>query len=109
MSWMRFGHYAIAASSCLPARNSLKVKRLTCYRKRKSFLLISGCPMLEVSQLSVRYGKHQALSNVELRVAQGELVVILGANGAGKSSMLRALGGMLKPLPGAQAHLEGTD
>lgn len=65
--------------------------------------------MLEVSQLSVRYGKHQALSNVALRVGQGEMVVILGANGAGKSSMLRALGGMLKPLPGAQAHLEGTD
>lgn len=65
--------------------------------------------MLEVSQLSVRYGKHQALSNVELRVGQGELVVILGANGAGKSSMLRALGGMLKPLPGARARLDDID
>lgn len=65
--------------------------------------------MLEVSQLSVRYGKHQALDNVALRVDKGEMVVILGANGAGKSSMLKALGGMVKPLPGGQAHLEDTD
>ena len=65
--------------------------------------------MLEVSQLSVRYGKHQALDNVALQVGTGEIVVILGANGAGKSSMLRALGGMLKPQAGAAATLEGID
>ncbi|HUH88597.1 MAG TPA: ABC transporter ATP-binding protein [Pusillimonas sp.] len=65
--------------------------------------------MLEVSQLSVRYGKHQALDNVALRVDKGEMVVILGANGAGKSSMLKALGGMVKPLPGGRAQLEQVD
>jgi branched-chain amino acid transport system ATP-binding protein len=61
--------------------------------------------MLEVTGLSVSYGKHRALDNVSLRVAAGELVVILGANGAGKSSLLRALGGMLRPQPGASARL----
>lgn len=65
--------------------------------------------MLEVSHLSVRYGKHQALDNVALQVNPAEIVVILGANGAGKSSMLRALGGMLRPQPGAVATLEGVD
>lgn len=65
--------------------------------------------MFEVSQLSVRYGKHQALDNASIKVNQGGLVVILGANGAGKSSMLRALGGMLKPLPGASAKLDGIE
>ncbi|HLU19926.1 MAG TPA: ABC transporter ATP-binding protein [Pusillimonas sp.] len=65
--------------------------------------------MLEVKQLSVRYGKHLALDNVALRVEQKEIVVMLGANGAGKSSMLRALGGMLRPQAGASATLEGTD
>lgn len=65
--------------------------------------------MLEVSQLSVRYGKHQALDNVSLRVEKGELVVILGANGAGKSSMLKALGGMVKPMPGGRVQLDNTD
>jgi len=48
--------------------------------------------MLEVRDVSVRYGKHQALDRVSLRVAPGEIVVMLGANGAGKSSFLKALG-----------------
>jgi len=65
--------------------------------------------MFEVRQLSVRYGKHLALDNVSLQVSPGELVVILGANGAGKSSLLRALGGMLKPLSGASARLDNTE
>ncbi|MAL01392.1 MULTISPECIES: ABC transporter ATP-binding protein [Alcaligenaceae] len=65
--------------------------------------------MFEVSQLSVRYGKHLALDNAAIQVGAGELAVILGANGAGKSSMLRALGGMLKPLPGAKVLLDGED
>ena len=61
--------------------------------------------MLEVQGLSVSYGKHRALDNVSIRVAAAELVVMLGANGAGKSSLLRALGGMLRPHPGASARL----
>ena len=65
--------------------------------------------MLEVKGLSVSYGKHRALDNVSLRVEAGELVVILGANGAGKSSLLRALGGMLRALPGANATLDGQE
>jgi branched-chain amino acid transport system ATP-binding protein len=61
--------------------------------------------MLEVNGLSVSYGKHRALDNISIRVKAGELVVILGANGAGKSSLLRALGGMVRPQPGASAKL----
>ena len=44
-----------------------------------------GETMLEVSGLSVRYGKHLALDRVGLSVRAGEIVVMLGANGAGKS------------------------
>ena len=51
--------------------------------------------MLEVRSLAVRYGQHPALKGVDLTVAPGEIVVILGANGAGKSSLLKALAGML--------------
>ena len=65
--------------------------------------------MLEVKGLSVSYGKHRALNSVSLCVEAGELVVILGANGAGKSSLLRALGGMLRALPGASATLDSQD
>lgn len=65
--------------------------------------------MLEVTRLSVSYGKHRALDNVSLRVEAGELVVILGANGAGKSSLLRALGGMQRAHPGASAKLDSQE
>ncbi|MGA7667842.1 MAG: ATP-binding cassette domain-containing protein, partial [Pseudolabrys sp.] len=41
--------------------------------------------MLEVSAVSAFYGKHRALDNVSLNVDPGEIVVILGANGAGKT------------------------
>jgi branched-chain amino acid transport system ATP-binding protein len=65
--------------------------------------------MLEVKGLSVSYGKHRALQSVDLRVEVGELVVILGANGAGKSSLLKALGGMEKPQPGSIVKLGTQD
>jgi branched-chain amino acid transport system ATP-binding protein len=65
--------------------------------------------MLEVCDLSVRYGKHHALDGVSLRVALGEIVVMLGANGAGKSSCLKALGGMVAHMPGAQISLDRVD
>ncbi len=65
--------------------------------------------MLEVRNVSVRYGKHQALDSVSLNVRPGEIVVMVGANGAGKSSFLKALGGMVTSLPGAEVTLSGTD
>lgn len=49
--------------------------------------------MLDVSKLSVMYGAHRALENASIHVDTGEVVVILGANGAGKSSLLKAISG----------------
>lgn len=51
---------------------------------------------LQVEHVSVAYGKHQALDNVSLRVAPGEITVILGANGAGKSSLLGTIAGLVQ-------------
>lgn len=65
--------------------------------------------MLEVRELCVAYGKHQALRGVSLQVAKGELVVMLGANGAGKSSLLKAIGAMVRPLAGASVLLAGRE
>ena len=50
--------------------------------------------MLTITDLSVSYGLHRALAGVSLTVAPGEIVVMLGANGAGKSSLRRAIGGI---------------
>lgn len=57
--------------------------------------------MLEVRHLSVAYGQHRALDDVSVKIAKGEVVVILGANGAGKSSLLRAVAGL------SEGHCEG--
>jgi branched-chain amino acid transport system ATP-binding protein len=56
--------------------------------------------MLEVSGLEVRYGAIRAVRGVSLSVAAGELAVLLGANGAGKSSTLKAIAGVLRPARG---------
>ncbi len=50
--------------------------------------------LLEVSGLSVRYGHAQVLNEVSLEVAEGETVTLIGANGAGKTSCLRAISGL---------------
>ena len=50
--------------------------------------------MLEVTNLSVSYGQHRALDDISVQIEKGEVVVILGANGAGKSSLLRAIAGL---------------
>ncbi len=59
--------------------------------------------MLEVKNLSVRYGRHQALDHVSVKIAKGEVCVILGANGAGKSSLLKAIAGTIRVEPGSES------
>ena len=50
--------------------------------------------LLEVKDLTVRYGKAQALKSLNLVVADGEVVALVGANGAGKTTLLRAISGL---------------
>lgn len=64
--------------------------------------------MLEVSDLSVTYGKHVTLQGISLEVGRGEMVAVLGANGAGKSSLLGAVGGRVAPTSG-QIRFNGQD
>jgi branched-chain amino acid transport system ATP-binding protein len=64
-------------------------------------------PMLEVEGLSVQYGKHRALDGVALSVGANEIVVILGANGAGKSSLLKAVAGLQAPAAQGRVTLAG--
>ncbi|MBI2217433.1 MAG: ABC transporter ATP-binding protein [Candidatus Rokubacteria bacterium] len=53
--------------------------------------------MLEVEAIDVAYGKRRALEGVSLSVGEGEVVTLLGANGAGKSTTLRAISGLVRP------------
>ena len=64
--------------------------------------------MLEISDLDLFYGDAQALDRVSLAVAEHEVVAIVGANGAGKTSLIRAISGMAKPAHGT-IKFEGQD
>jgi branched-chain amino acid transport system ATP-binding protein len=64
--------------------------------------------MLEVDNLSVYYGDAQALDDVSLRVEPGEIVAIVGSNGAGKTSLIRTIAGMIAPA-GGTIRYRGTD
>jgi branched-chain amino acid transport system ATP-binding protein len=56
--------------------------------------------MLEIDNLHVRYGSITALRGVSLRVDEGEIVALIGVNGAGKSTMMMTIAGVLKPAEG---------
>jgi branched-chain amino acid transport system ATP-binding protein len=61
----------------------------------------SSRPLLQVRDLHVHYGGIVALRGVSFEVYEGEIVTILGANGAGKSTTLRAISGLVRPSKGA--------
>jgi branched-chain amino acid transport system ATP-binding protein len=56
--------------------------------------------LLEIRDLVVRYGEIEALRGISLNVEEGQVVTLLGANGAGKSTTLRAISGLAKPASG---------
>src|SRR5258708_29340279 len=56
--------------------------------------------MLRVENLDVFYGDAQALEGVSIEVAEGSIVAIVGANGAGKTSLIRTIAGMHRPTRG---------
>ena len=64
--------------------------------------------MLTVEGIDVFYGAIQALHGVNLTVAQGEIVTMIGANGAGKSTTIRAISGLVRPRSG-RITFEGQD
>ena len=56
--------------------------------------------ILEIKDLQVRYGGIEAVKGISLEVPEGEIVTLIGANGAGKSSTLRTIAGLVKPAGG---------
>ena len=64
--------------------------------------------LLEIENLDLYYGDAQALSEVSLKVEEGRIVAIVGANGAGKSSLIRSIAGIEKPR-GGRVRFKGKD
>lgn len=61
--------------------------------------------MLSMKQLSVNYGAIEAVKDVSFEVHEGEVVTLIGANGAGKTSILRTISGLVKPKSGSISFL----
>ena len=64
--------------------------------------------MLEVKDLKVNYGMIQAIKGISFHVEQGEVIALIGANGAGKTTILHTITGLLSPKEGSVVF-EGTD
>ncbi|MDF2810841.1 MAG: glnQ [Microvirga sp.] len=64
-------------------------------------------PMLEIKNLCISYGSHQVLRDVSLSIGKGEVVVIIGPSGSGKSSLLRSVN-LLQPVKSGQIILRGN-
>lgn len=71
-------------------------------------MITSVHPMLQLDNLSISYGAIQAVRSISLEVRAGEMVSIIGANGAGKSSLLKGIIGLEKPISGS-VFIDGTD
>ena len=67
-----------------------------------------GTPLLEIDDLEVAYGRVQILFGVSLDVAEGEFVAVLGTNGAGKSTVLKAVSSLV-PVSGGAIRFDGED
>ncbi len=65
-------------------------------------------PLLRIQNLTVHYGAAQALFGIDLAVAPGETVALVGANGAGKTSLLKAVMGLAPP-SGGRIWLDGVE
>jgi energy-coupling factor transport system ATP-binding protein len=66
----------------------------------QSLKLAISLPALQISNLSLRYGEHEALYKTSLSIRSGQLLALMGRNGSGKSSLLRAIMGLAQPQEG---------
>jgi branched-chain amino acid transport system ATP-binding protein len=62
--------------------------------------------MIKIDNIDVYYGNVQALSSVEFEVNTGEIVTLIGANGAGKSTILKTISGLIRPMHGSIKYLD---
>ena len=69
---------------------------------------MTAAPLLSVENLTVRYEQVEALHGVSLSVNRGEVVALIGSNGAGKSTTLRAISGVIRP-HGGRVTFDGED
>src|ERR1700760_1655686 len=101
---------AIGSACCSSGARLPRDRRRRSHAIRRSSKRISGLRttkmLLEVSGIAIAYGTAQVLHGLSLHVATGETITLIGANGAGKTSCLRAISG-LEPLTAGSIRFAG--
>ncbi|MFA1545937.1 ABC transporter permease subunit [Actinomadura chokoriensis] len=87
-------------AAAVPARPAAEAKADSPHRERPA-----GERVLDVSELSVRFGRVKAVDDVRLHVGHGEVLALIGPNGAGKTTVIDALTGFVRPERGARIRL----
>ena len=65
--------------------------------------------LFDLNAVSVRFGQHEALKNINLQITQSQHVALIGSNGSGKSTLLRVLNGLISPKTHQKSgHMSGT-
>src|SRR5437773_9760198 len=113
MTWAWSWASATGSPSSIMARSSPRVRRRRSAPIRRSSRPISAAArrrremaLLELKDVHTYYGAIHALRGVSISVEDGEIVTLIGSNGAGKSTTLRTISGLLKPREGT-ITLEG--
>jgi hypothetical protein len=91
----------IASSCSISASGSTRARRRRCSRTPPSPTFMWEPSVLSVDGLEVRYGAYITISGVSLSVAAGEVVCLMGHNGSGKSSLMNAASGLIRPHSGS--------
>src|SRR5439155_4743357 len=101
---------ATASPCSTSARRSPRGCPRTCSRIRGSSRPTSGCRamLLELEDVRVHYGKVEALKGISLTVDEGEIVTLIGGNGAGKSTTLKTISG-LRPVTSGHIRFQGDE
>src|ERR1700747_1770641 len=98
MTWPWCSKLPITLPSSILDAASPAARRKMCFAIQMSLLPILArgqAMLLELDNIVAAYGRVQALKGLSLRVNEGEIVALLGANGAGKSTVLRTISGLM--------------
>src|SRR5690606_19553117 len=111
MTWRSFIRCATRYTYSTSARSSPMARRMRSRRTRRSSRHTWEATMttlLEVENLHASYGAIQALRGITFQLSKGQVVSLIGANGAGKSTTLNTISGLLKPTAG-RVRFQGQD
>src|SRR6056297_2831552 len=106
MIWNSYAGLIAKSPCCMKALYWPKATLTTSPQTRLSSMFIWGVRMLNVSNLSLKYGQSQILFDVTLQAEVGQITAVMGNNGVGKTSLLKAISGR-HPISAGSVQIDG--